>query len=196
MGNFVEAYEYFVEATALFVRMGITWHVEIPLVASLGVTARLQGDLDQAERLLTQYLSTARQVGYQRRIAIKLHDLARLRHDSGHYPRHYAEERASPAYAISAHSEALPIARVGVCRWSAWDSSEAALEAFSSGESIIFVQKPFGLFCHKDADFFPLEGEGYPQPSQVMIRDVDLQIERLLVDPRSRGHALVFDARD
>jgi hypothetical protein len=37
-----------------------------------------------------------------------------------------------------------------------------ALEALSSGESIIFVQEPFGLFRHKDADFFALEGEGDP----------------------------------
>ena len=63
-------------------------------------------------------------------------------------------------------------------------ASACALEALSSGESIIFVQEPFGLFCHKDAQLFPLEGEGDPEPSQMNIRDVDLQIERLFVDPR------------
>src|SRR5438045_8895063 len=51
------------------------------------------------------------------------------------------------------------------------DTSYAVLAALSSGESIVFVQKPLGLFRHQDADLFPLEGERYPEPSQVNVRD-------------------------
>ena len=67
------------------------------------------------------------------------------------------------------------------------DTSHAALEASSSGESIEFVQEPLGLLCHKDANLFPLEGERYPESAQVNIRDIDFHVERLLVDPRGRG---------
>jgi tetratricopeptide (TPR) repeat protein len=100
MGNFEAGEEYFAKAASHFARLEMTWNLHIPMVANAGVMARLRGDLDEAERLLTQSLSTARQVGLQQRIAINLHNLARLRHDQGRYP----EE-------IELLDEALQIAR-------------------------------------------------------------------------------------
>lgn len=100
MGNLDKAGFYFTEAKAHFERMGVGWNIEIPLVASAGVIARLQGDLEEAEHLLTKNLSTARQVGSLQRIANNLHNLARLRHDQGRYQ----EEKALL-------DEALQIAR-------------------------------------------------------------------------------------
>ena len=44
------------------------------------------------------------------------------------------------------------------------DTSHAALEAPSSGESIEFVQEPLCLLRHKDADLFPLKAKDTLSP--------------------------------
>jgi tetratricopeptide (TPR) repeat protein len=117
MGDLVEADEYFAKSALRFGRAGIGSERQF-LVANSGVSARLQGRLEEAEQLFTQSLSTARQVAFQGRIAIALHHLAQLRHDQSRYTEEMAllDEALQIARSIDVRfATALALCQLGHC---------------------------------------------------------------------------------
>jgi predicted ATPase/predicted negative regulator of RcsB-dependent stress response len=85
LGELDRAEACFAQAEMLFARAGVPYGMSLAYVVTPGVVALLRGDVAEAERLLVGSLSTARQVGFEQRIATNLHNLARLRHHQQRY---------------------------------------------------------------------------------------------------------------
>jgi predicted ATPase/DNA-binding SARP family transcriptional activator len=83
-GDFGQAEQAFARANTYFDSVGRQWEVTLTICLSPAVLARLQDD-PNAERLLIDAVATARQIGFQQRIATSLHHLSRLRHDQRDY---------------------------------------------------------------------------------------------------------------
>lgn len=85
MGDFARAESYFAEAKKRFTEMEQGWLIAIPMSQGPGDLARLRGNLDEAERVLEENVATARQLDFDQRITINLHNLSRLCCDQDRY---------------------------------------------------------------------------------------------------------------